>query len=268
MIASGFAFVLVRPKSPGNMGAAARALKNMGFADLRFVAPESRDARPEIAMAVHAGEVYTAATTYPDLPLAVADCAIVVGTTAHAGPYRSQARPLREAAAELTSLSTANRIAIVFGPEDFGLSNDDLKHCPRLITIPADPDYPSLNLAQAVMLSTYELRLALTAPSAPVVVEEFAAAGAVQAMLDRLAQALLQIGFLAKDNPDHIMFTIREIFGRSGLRARELEIFNGIARQIQWFATDTRRSSAEPSKRVLTKAAARGLARPLELRPK
>src|SRR5271155_5550004 len=109
---AGFAFVLVRPKSPGNMGAAARALKNMGFADLRFVAPESRDARPEIAMAVHGREVFAAATTYPDLPSAIADCAIVVGTTAHAGPYRNQTRPLREAASELATQSRANRIAI------------------------------------------------------------------------------------------------------------------------------------------------------------
>jgi tRNA/rRNA methyltransferase len=237
---SGFAFVLVRPKSPGNMGAAARALKNMGFADLRFVAPENRDARPEIAMAVHASEVYGAAATHPDLPSAIADCAIVAGTTAHAGPYRKQARSLREAAVELATLSTANRVAIVFGPEDFGLANDDLKHCPRLIRIPADPKYPSLNLAQAVMLVTYELRLALAVSSAQGIVEKFAPAGAVEAMLERMAQALLQIGFLARDNPEHIMFTIHEIFGRSGLRARELEIFNGIARQIQWFAAGGR----------------------------
>ncbi|MGH7879730.1 MAG: RNA methyltransferase, partial [Candidatus Binataceae bacterium] len=123
-------------------------------------------------------------------------------------------------------------------------SNDDLKHCPRLITIPADPNYPSLNLAQAVMLVTYELRLALFGPRQPSVVEEFAPAGAVEAMLARMAEALRAIGFLSADNPDHIMFTIREIFGRSGLQTRELEILNGIARQIHWFAEGGRETLA------------------------
>jgi tRNA/rRNA methyltransferase len=240
---SGFVFVLVRPKSPGNIGASARALKNMGFRELRLVAPQARDARPELAMAVHARELYDATPTYPDLAAAIADCAIVVGTTAHTGPYRDQARPLRETVAELARLSAANRVGLVFGPEDFGLANDDLRHCPRLITIPADRDYSSLNLAQAVMLVAYELRLALAAPIWPPV-EPYASAGAVEAMLGRMKEALLAVGFLVEDNPDHIMFSIREIFGRSGLRTRELEILNGIARQIRWFASGGRETLA------------------------
>jgi tRNA/rRNA methyltransferase len=231
-----FAFILVRPKSPGNMGATARALKNMGFADLRFVAPDRRDTRPELVMAVHANDVYSTAQTFPDLSSALDGCTIAIGTTAHSGPYRQAALPIREAAAELAGLGAANRVAIIFGPEDFGLANEDLKLCQRLITIPANPAYPSLNLAQAVMLTAYELRLALATPSNPAVSEEFAPVSAVQAMLDRMTEALLAIGFLSHDNPDHIMFTIREIFGRAGLHPREVEIINGIARQVRWFA--------------------------------
>jgi tRNA/rRNA methyltransferase len=231
-----FVFVLVRPKSPGNVGAAARALKNMGFSDLRLVAPENRNSRPEIAMAVHASDVYSAARTYPDLPSAITDCNLAVGTTARTGPYRSEVRELREAAVELAALSAGNRLAIIFGPEDFGLTNDDLKLCQRLITIRADPLYPSINLAQAVMLAAYEIRLAVAASPSGAVVEEFAPASAVDAMFERMTEALLAIGFISEDNPDHIMFTIRAIFGRSGLRPRELEIMNGVARQIRWFA--------------------------------
>jgi tRNA/rRNA methyltransferase len=233
-LADRFAFVLVRPKSPGNMGAAARALRNMGFADLRFVAPENRDPERDRAMAVHADDLLAAARTYTDLPAALADRTIVVGTTARGGPYRASAQRLHEAAPELIALSEMNRVAIVFGPEDFGLTNDDLKLCHRLITIPTAPEYASLNLAQAVMVVAYELRRVTIAPSGSV--EEFAPAGEVDAMINRMADALIAIGFLPEENPDHIMFTLRAVFGRSGLYDREVEIFNGIARQIRWFA--------------------------------
>src|ERR1700730_16947751 len=164
-VADRFAFVLVRPKSPRNIGAAARAIKNMGFSDLRLVAPAVRDPRPEAAMAVHAAGLLSAALTYPDLPAALADRMGVIGTTARTAPYRDAAQLLREAAAELNALGGANRVAILFGPEDSGLTNEDLKHCQRLITIPSASAYPSLNLAQAVMLVAYELRLDCLAPS-------------------------------------------------------------------------------------------------------
>lgn len=245
-----FAFILLRPKSPGNMGAAARALKNMGFSDLRFVAPETRDRLPEVVMAVHADDIYQAAQTFPDLDSALSDCSIAIGTTAHSGPYRRAARPLHEVASELGGLSAANRIAIVFGPEDFGLANEDLKHCQRLITIPADPHYSSINLAQAVMLTAYELRMTLISQPMECARQEFAPVGAVQAMLARMAEALLTIGFLSKDNPDHIMFTIGEIFGRSGLRPREVDIFNGIARQLRWFAEGGHKILAAKGSRI------------------
>jgi tRNA/rRNA methyltransferase len=241
-LADRFAFVLVRPKSPGNMGAAARALKNMGFADLRFVAPGNRDPDREIAMAVHADDLLAGSQTYEDLPSALADRTVVIGTTVRGGPYRASAHPLQQAAPELIALSGANRIAIVFGPEDFGLTNDDLKLCHRLITIPTAPEYASLNLAQAVMVVAYELRRVMSAPSSSV--KEFAPAGEVDAMIKRLADALIAIGFLPEANPDHIMFTIRELFGRSGLHDREVEIFNGIARQIRWFAEGGRETLA------------------------
>ncbi len=243
-----FAFVLFKPKSPGNVGASARALKNMGLYDLRIVngtmsatgiadelallAPGSRAAQ----MAVHGRDVLHAASIHEALDSALADRQVVVGTTARAGPYRSEAKPVREAAAELTRLSEANQIALLFGPEDCGLTNQELKLCHRLITIPTAPSYPSLNLAQAVMIVAYELMMAAGAARPILAPQQWAASRDIDAMLVRMAQVLVAIGFLPEDNPDHIMFALRAIVGRAGLQPRELDILNGIASQIRWFA--------------------------------
>src|ERR1700722_7453097 len=231
-----FAFVLYRPQSAGNIGAVARALKNMGFDDLRLVGRGPLNDREAVKMAVHADDLLANATVYPSLAEALADCSLAVGTTSRRGGYRSRATPLRPAAAELDALAGANKIAIVFGREDRGLTNRELKLCNRLITIPTAPEYPSLNLAQAVVVVAYELMMAITAPPTQAAPREFVSASISDAMLARMADALVSIGFLSDDNPDHIMFALREIFGRSGLTPREVEILNGMARQMRWAA--------------------------------
>ena len=244
-----FAFVLFRPQSAGNIGAAARALKNMGFDDLRLVAPGPLNNREAAAMAVHADDVLARATVYPDLPAALADCSVAVGTTSRRGGYRSRAYPLRAASAELDAIAGSNKIAIVFGREDRGLTNRELKLCNRLITIPTAAEYPSLNLAQAVVVVAYELMMAAQVSAAAAIEAarppHFVAAAISDPMLARMEQALVSIGFIPDDNPDHIMFAIREIFGRSGLTAREVEILNGMARQMQWAAEGGYRTLAE-----------------------
>jgi tRNA/rRNA methyltransferase len=231
-----FAFVLVSPKASGNVGAAARALKNMGFADLRLVAPRDYDPKAAAAMAVHADDVLERAHIYPDLMTALDDRTLTVGTTCRGGPYRSETRMLRDVAPELIAESDRNRTAVIFGPEDFGLSNFEIAQCQRLVTIPTAPEYPSLNLAQAVMVVAYELMMAAGAERATIASEAYAPAAAVEEMHRRMADALIAIGFLPEDNPDHLMLTVRAMFGRSGVRPRELDIFNGIARQVRWVA--------------------------------
>jgi tRNA/rRNA methyltransferase len=231
-----FAFVLFKPKSPGNIGSSARALKNMGFRDLRIVAPQAPFDASAAAMAVHGRDVLASAMVYSDLAAALNDQTLVVGTTARAGLYRGDSRPIREAAQDLAEAGTANRIAIVFGPEDCGLTNQELKLCQRLLTIPTAPQYPSLNLAQAVMIVSYELMLAAGAARETASTGQLARAPQVEAMFGRMARALTAIGFVPEDNPDHIMFALRAIFGRAGLKPRELDILNGIASQITWFA--------------------------------
>jgi tRNA/rRNA methyltransferase len=217
----------------------------MGFGDLRLVAPGPLNNREAVAMAVHADDVLAGATTFPDLPSALADCSVTVGTTSRRGGYRSTAQPLRAAAMELNTLSRSNRIAVIFGREDRGLTNRELKLCHRLITIPTAPEYPSLNLAQAVVVVAYELMMASTASSSTSTAREFVSATLSDAMLARLADALVSIGFIDEQNPDHIMFAMREIFGRSGLTPREVEILNGMARQIRWVAEGGSQTLAE-----------------------
>jgi len=245
-----FAFVLFKPKSPGNVGATARALKNMGLQDLRIVSATSlqpaiaaseqpdphRGANIAKTMAVHGRDILSAAQIHTGLDSALADRTLVVGTTARSGFYRREARPIREVSADLTALSQANRIALVFGPEDCGLTNEELKLCQRLITIPTAPAYPSLNLAHAAMIVAYELMLAAGAGRELPSTQQWARNPDVNATLERMAKALVAIGFLPEDNPDHIMFALRAILGRAGLEPRELDIFNGIASQILWFA--------------------------------
>ncbi len=240
-----FAFVLFKPQYAGNVGAAARAIKNMGFADLRLVAPTLSDRRDASAMAVHASDVLAAAGTFPNLAAALADRTITVGTTCRDGPYRDASQSLRASAVELVALAELNSIAIIFGPEDRGLTNEELKLCQRLITIPTAPEYPSLNLAQAVMVVAYELMLASETTPAAATTPEFVPASVSDAMLERMAAALLAIGFIPEDNPDHIMFALRGIFGRSGLTVREVDILNGMTRQMRWAADGGHRTIEE-----------------------
>lgn len=225
--------VLVRPRGGANIGAVARAMKNMGLEDLVLVRPAVVRAFWSKAMAVHAEDVLSRARRCDSLAEAVADCGVVAGTTCRQGLYRSAALTPRQAAPRLIAAAAANRVALVFGPEDQGLSNEDLKSCHQLVMIPTAPEYPSLNLSQAVMVCVYELFLAVqsTATAAP----ELAAAARVQFMFARLQAALLSIGFLHQDNPDHIMFALRRVLGRAQLEERDVNIWLGLARQIEWF---------------------------------
>jgi tRNA/rRNA methyltransferase len=240
-----FAFVLVRTKAAGNIGAAARALANMGFSDLRLVAPDGGSDRIASEVAAHGREVLRAARIWPDLATALHDRTLSIGTTCRTGQYRSAAQPLRAVAAALDAIDAGERVGIVFGPEDHGLSNDDLRYCQRLVTIPTAPEHSSINLAQSVMLVAYELFMAARAseepsrPGRPASKPRMlvpAPVPEVESMLARMEKALISIGFLPTDNPERIMFALRGILGRARLNRRELDIFNGIAHQIAWYA--------------------------------
>jgi TrmH family RNA methyltransferase len=235
--------ILVRPRGGANVGAVARAMKNMGLDDLVLVRPAVVRAFWSKAMAVHAEDVLSRARRCDSLAEAVADCGLVAGTTSRQGSYRRAAVAPRDAASHLIAAATANRVALVFGPEDHGLSNEDLKLCQQLIMIPTAPEYPSLNLAQAVMVCGYELFLAAQTTAVPT--QELAQAARVEFMFERMQAAFLSIGFLHSDNPDHIMFALRRVLGRAQLEEQDVNIGLGLARQIEWFGRGGWRTMAE-----------------------
>lgn len=227
--------VLVGPRGSGNIGSVARAMKNMGLKDLALVGRVRTHTFWARAMAVHAEEILKKAQRFSTLREAVADCAMVVGTTCRGGLYRSHSRPPRTVASKIASAARSGKVALVFGPEDHGLSNRDLQYCQGLIMIPAHPDYPSLNVAQAVMVCLYEIFLA-AAKKVPRELIARAPADSIERLFDRMRRSLLKIGFLNPQNPNHILLALRRVLGRAGLEERDVRILNGLFRQIEWYA--------------------------------
>jgi tRNA/rRNA methyltransferase len=232
--------VLVRPQYSGNIGAIARAMGNFGMQSLALVNPAPVHRRQAEMMAVHAREILDTMQVHTSLRAAVADCGLVIGTTCRPGLYREHAVSLRTLTPTLVAATTTNRVALVFGPEDSGLSNEDLRCCHQLLTIPTDPTYASLNVAQAVVLCCSEIFLVAQSEGENLA-PSLAVAERQEVMYEKLKNALLQIGFLHKDNPDHIMLALRRLFGRAGLEERDVRILLGMARQIEWYADRGRR---------------------------
>lgn len=230
--------VLVRARGAANVGATARAMKNMGLSELVVVGPTAPRLLTRAAtMAVHAGDVLSTARIADSLAAAVADCVLVVGTTCRGGLYRARAEGPEEVAPLVVERAALGPVALVFGPEDSGLTNQDLKHCQRLACIDTSCDYPSLNLAQAVLLLCYEVRRAATRMEAPPQTPlPPAPASETEFFFERLQSALLRIGYLNPQNPDHIMLALRRLFGRAALEPFEVRLLLGLARQIEWFA--------------------------------
>ena len=252
--------VLVRPQYSGNIGAVARAMGNFGMKSLALVNPASVHRQQAEMMAVHAREILDTMQVHTSLRAAVADCGLVIGTTCRPGLYREHAVSLRTLAPTLVAATTTNSVALVFGPEDSGLSNEDLRYCHQLLTIPTAPTYASLNVAQAVVLCCSEIFLASQSEDEHIV-PSLAVAERQEVMYEKLKNALLQIGFLHKDNPEHIMLAFRRLFGRAGLEERDVRILLGMARQIEWYAdrgwrlpdlTATAQSVAQNRKPTLT----------------
>ena len=242
--------VLVEPKGSGNIGSVARAMKNMGLKDLAIVGGGRTKSFWARAMAVHAKDILQEARRFGTLREAVADCGLVVGTTCRGGLYRGHSRSPREVSQRILSASRGAKCALIFGPEDHGLSNRDLKYCQWLITIPTHPDYPSLNVAQAVMICLYELSLAAprqarggeqsrtTLEKVPREIISRACAENIERLFDRMRSSLLKIGFLDPQNPEHILLALRRLLGRAGLEERDVGILNGLFRQIEWYAAE------------------------------
>lgn len=231
-----FEVVLVGPQNAGNVGAVARAMLNMGLERLVLVAPQCDPRAPEAErMARDAKPLLEKAVVVETIEEALAECHYAVATTARQGKRREAAFTIRQAAPELVhKASEGHRIALVFGPENRGLSARHLARCQEAITIPTAA-FKSLNLAQAVMIVAYELLLA-AGESRICRKPGRATLGRQEALFEDLQKILLEIGYLDAQNPEHLMLDLRRLFGRAGLSEREVNILRGMVRQIRWAA--------------------------------
>jgi tRNA/rRNA methyltransferase len=223
--------VLQRPRFPENIGSAARAMCNMGFSHLRIVGPGIWDETRIHRLATHAaGDVVDGIQRFDTLEDALLPFAHVVGTTARLGGQRPVIKSPETLAQSLISISQNNPVAILFGPEDRGLTNDDLKKCHRLLNIPT-ADFASLNLAQAVMVVCYCLSTA-SSTKPPEFTPRLAKRIEQDQMFEELTDTLIRIGYINPENPDYWMNRIRRFVTRLSLRAGETSIIRGICRQI------------------------------------
>jgi len=229
------AIILQRPRNPENIGAAARAIRNMGIGQLVVVSPENCDLTRILKMATHvASDVVEEMEVFEDLKDAVAPYQYIVGTTARLGGERQTVFSPPEMAKILVPISRENRIAILFGPEDRGLTNEDIRLCHALVNIPT-AEFSSLNLAQAVMIICYELFKASLGPGRKKV-PRLAERHELEGMYKQLQEILIRVDFIQPDNPDYWMNNMRRFFNRLPLRAKEVRIIRGICRQIDWYS--------------------------------
>lgn len=215
----------------------------MGLSDLVLVAPEADPSDPRAyQLATHGEEVLERCRIVAELGEAVADCLLVAATSARVGGLtrRQFVGAPEDIAPRLVEVMKTGPIALVFGPESSGLSNDEVTRCHFLMHIPTDPTYPALNLAQAVAICTHELRrywlrqsdapTLLPVPQAPAPYAD------QERAFEHLRQALEDVHFLWNEKADSLMHALRHLIGRAGPTPMEVDVLHGLARQLRWFA--------------------------------
>ena len=235
-------WVMMRTSHPGNVGSAARALKTMGFHELHLVNPVYQHmAKKAEAISLSSGafDVLEGSQNHESLIHAVGDSQLVFGLTTRDREFGPPAIPLSQAiqmAANAAIKQTS--VSFVFGTERTGLDNEDLKHCTHRVWIDANPDYPSLNLAQAMMIVTYSMRqglmdaLSIKPENLMSATSDLADQMAISAMLEHWQQGLEAIGYLDPANPKKLMPRLQALFARSGLHKEEIDLLRGIAKQM------------------------------------
>lgn len=234
--------VLVEPSHPGNIGSAARAMKTMGLQELFLVRPRRFPHAEATAMASGADDLLARAVVVDDLDSALADCRLALATSARARSLRWPEVDPREAARELVAAAGQGPAALLFGREQSGLTNDELARCGAMVRIPANPAYPSLNLAAAVQILAYELRMAqpgaLPAAPAPAISGPEAPASGVQleGLYAHLERSLVASGFLDPANPRQLMRRLRRLFARAAPTENEVAILRGFLSAVDKLA--------------------------------
>ncbi len=234
------AIVLHRPRYPENIGAAARAMCNMGIRRLVVVDPENFDTNRIKKMATHSAlETVESIKSFNNLREALSPYGYVIGTTARLGGQRQVISTPAKLAGKLVSISKNNKIAIVFGPENKGLSNADIRYCHILVNIPT-ANFSSINLAQSVMIICYEILMADQKKSDEFV-PRLASRHELDGMYEQVKDILVRINFINPENPDYWMNNLRHFFTRLQLRSKEVSTIRGLCRQIDWYGKSQRR---------------------------
>lgn len=223
-------FVLFEPTHPGNIGSVARAIKTMGFQQLYLVNPPPEhictDSR---AMASGAQDVLHGAKVVTSLPEALEGCGLVLGASARHRRMGCPEMDPRECARQAMEQAASKPVALVFGPERSGLANEELDLCSAIVYIPANPDYSSLNLSQAVQIIAYELRQQqILERELPPRESPLAGPASMELFYEHFERVLLASGFLNPQNPRHLMRRLRRLFNRAQVDENELNILRGI----------------------------------------
>jgi tRNA/rRNA methyltransferase len=229
--------VLVRPRVAGNLGATARVMRNMGLSGLMLVAPASDPGKRQARrMSTHGEDILRRARIVEDFGEAVADCVLVAATSARKGKLiRGQPMSPALAMPRLMEAALSGPVALVFGPERTGLSNEEIAACHELIQIDAEDDYPALNLAQAVAICLYELRKAWRLGNQTQATKAIASFADQDRMFTNLRDALEEIHFIYGPKADTLMYALRHLIGRAQPTDMEIGVLQGLARQIRWY---------------------------------
>ncbi len=232
----------MEPQKCENIGAAARAMANMGLGRLHLVRPRTLNWELiKTTATCHAGRILDEISIHQELDEALEPYGLVVGTTARIGNRRGPFYSPRQLAPELLAPAGSEPIAtaIVFGPERMGLATEDMRRCQKVLRIPTDgPETSSLNLAQAVLLIGYELIVAAGGEAAAPKITP-ASQRDLNNMYDDLSELLVQVGFLPADNAPHWLMNIKKIFNRSLLTHGECNLWRGVCRQLRWALANT-----------------------------
>jgi len=224
--------VLVGITHPGNIGGAARAMRNMGLTQLRLVQPKLFPHAEATARASGACDVLAKTQIYDNFPESIQDCHLVCGTSARSRTINWEILNPRDCVERI--LLTSQKVAIVFGREHAGLTNEELDHCHYLIQIPTVADFSSLNVAAAVQVIAYELRCAqMATTSIKEPIETLATAESMQRFYEHLRQTLIEIDFLDPTNPRQLIRRLQRLYNRSQLTESEINILRGILTATQ-----------------------------------
>ncbi len=228
--------VLVNTSHTGNMGSAARAMKTMGLSQMVLVDPQAQPDDNAYALAAGASDLLANARIVSTLDEAIADCGLVIGTSARSRTLSWPMLDPREAGEKLVTEGMQHPVALVFGRERTGLTNDELQKCHYHVAIPANPEYSSLNLAMAVQTLCYEVRmhwLQQEQVGETDMAVDYPSAEQLEGFYQHLEQTLLKTGFIADDHPGQVMNKLRRLFNRARPEAVELNILRGILTSVQ-----------------------------------